>query len=190
MVGFSDSDWAGDIESRRSVSGYMFQLCGAPISWKSKKQTSVALSTAEAEYMALSSAAQEAVWLRKFLNELKLKQEAPMVLYEDNQAAISMARNTHHGRTRHIDIRYHFVRETVGNGTVELRYCRSNQMLADILTKGLICGNVFGHLRKLAGIVSLPIFLFLLVFMTIEKENWRICTGHLKLLRMSLLHHY
>lgn len=119
------------------MSGYIFMFCSAPISWKSKKQATVTLSTAGAEYMALSSAAQEAVWLRKLLNDLKLKQEVPTILFEDNQAAISMARNTHHGRSKHIDIRYHFVRETVENETVELRYCPSSQMLADFLTKGL-----------------------------------------------------
>ncbi len=166
LVGYSDSDWGGDVESRRSKSGYLFQFCGAPISWKSKRQASVALSTAEAEYIAVSIATQKAVWLRRLMSELKVKQEAPTILYEDNQATISMTSNVHHGRSKHIDIKYHFVREKVYDGTVELRYCRSGLMLADMLTKGL-SGKVFESLRTLAGIVPIP-----LSFWKNEKECW------------------
>lgn len=104
---------------------YMFKLCGAPISWRNKKQTSVALSTAEAEYVALSSATQEAVWLKQLLSELQIEQSKPTVIYEDNQSAISMAQNAQfHERMKHIDIRHHFVREKVNDGTIELKYCR------------------------------------------------------------------
>lgn len=155
LVGYSDSDWAGDCDDRRSVSGYMFKLCGAPISWRSKKQTTVALSTAEAEYVALSSATQEAVWLKQLLSELLAKQQSKAVLiYEDNQSAISMARNAQfHGRTKHIDIRHHFVREKVNDGTIDLKYCPTDRMLADVLTKGL-ARPAFETLRKKAGIID------------------------------------
>ena len=88
LIGYSDSDWAGDLDDRKSVSGYMFKLCGAPISWRSKNQTSVALSTAEAEYVALFIATQEAVWLKQLLFELRIEQSKPTVIYEDNQSAI------------------------------------------------------------------------------------------------------
>jgi len=156
LIGYSDSDWAGDLDDRKSVSGYMFKLCGAPISWRSKKQTLVALSTAEAEYVALSSATQEAVWLKQLLSELRIEQLKPTVLYEDNQSAIAMAQNAgFHGRTKHIDIRHHFVREKVNDGTIELKYCRSDQMLADMLTKGL-SSTVFETLREMAGIIPIP----------------------------------
>lgn len=156
LVGYSDSDWAGDLDDRKSVSGYMFKLCGAPISWRSKKQTSVALSTAEAEYIALSGATQEAVWLRQLTSELRFKQTKPTVIYEDNQSAISLAQNAQfHGRMKHIDIRHHFVREKVSDGMIELKYCPSDQMLADMLTKGL-SRTVFETLRKSAGIVPVP----------------------------------
>ena len=156
LVGYSDSDWAGDLDDRKSVSGYMFKLCGAPISWRSKKQTSVALSTAEAEYVALSGATQEAVWLRQLTSELRYEQTKPTVVYEDNQSAISLAQNAQfHGRMKHIDIRHHFVREKVSDGVVEIKYCRSDRMLADILTKGL-SGTIFETLRKSAGIVPVP----------------------------------
>lgn len=156
LVGYSDSDWASDVDDRRSVSGYMFKLCGAPISWRSKKQTSVALSTAEAEYVALSIATQEAVWLKQLLSELRIEQSEPTVVYEDNQSAISMTQNPQfHGRTKHVDMRYHFVREKVMDGTIEVKYCRTDRMLADILTKGL-SGTAFKTLREMAGVVSIP----------------------------------
>ena len=156
LIGYSDSDWAGDLDNRKSVSGYMFKLCGAPVSWRSKKQTSVALSTAEAEYVALSNATQEAVWLKQLLSELRIDQSKPTVIYEDNQSAISMAQNAQfHGRAKHIDIRHHYVREKVNDETIELKYCPSDRMLADMLTKGL-SGTVFKTLREKAGIVSIP----------------------------------
>ena len=156
LIGYSDSDWAGNLDDRRSVSGYMFMLCGAPISWMSKKQTSVALSTAEAEYIALSTATQEAVWLRQLTSELRFEQTKPTVIYEDNQSAISLAQNPQfHGRMKHIDIRHHFVREKVTDGMIEIKYCRSNGMLADMLTKGL-SRTVFETLRMSAGVVPVP----------------------------------
>ncbi len=103
----------------------------------------MALSTAEAEYVALSSAAQEAVWLRRLLLELKFEQTDPIVMFEDNQAAISLSYNPQfHGRSKHIDIRHHFIREKVNDKTIVLKYCPSECMLADMLTKGLP-SNVF-----------------------------------------------
>ena len=79
-IGFSDSDWAGDVEDRKSTSGYMFQICGTAVSWRSKKQSCVALSTAEAEYMALASAAQEAIWMQQLVGDLKNTQIKPIVI--------------------------------------------------------------------------------------------------------------
>ena len=138
LLGYSDADWAGDKEDRRSTSGYLFQMAGGPISWKSRKQESVALSTAEAEYIALSSAAQETVWIRRLVTELGDKPEGPTTLMEDNQSAIAMAKNPQfHGRAKHIDIRHHFIRERVNGGDIKLVYCPTGDMLADMLTKGL-----------------------------------------------------
>ncbi len=91
-LGYSDADWAGDQEDRSSTSGYLFQMAGGPVSWKSRKQESVALSTAEAEYIDLSSAAQETVWIRRLITELGNEPEGPTTLMEDNQSAIAMAR--------------------------------------------------------------------------------------------------
>ena len=153
---YSDSDWAGDLDDRKSTSGYLFLLSGAPISWRSKKQSTVALSTAEAEYIALSYASQEAMWLRQLISELKFDKSDATVLYEDNQAAKCMARNgQHHGRSKHIDICCHFVREKVGEGVIALKYCPTDKMLADMLTKGL-SSVTFKRLREMTGIVSMP----------------------------------
>ena len=152
LVGFPDSDWAADLNDRKSTSWYIFQVNGTVVSWRSKKQTSVALSTAEAEYMALASAAQEAVWMRQLTTDLMGESTSPIVIFEVNQSAISMAKNPQfHGCAKHIDIKYHFIREQVKNGTVELKYCRSEEMIADILMKGL-CLKKFARLQEMAGV--------------------------------------
>ncbi|KAG2758626.1 hypothetical protein Pcac1_g29253 [Phytophthora cactorum] len=151
LQGYSDADWAGDIESRRSTSGYAFMMNGGCISWRSKKQRTVALSSTEAEYMALSEATQEAVWLKVFLCELgEMANDEAVKIYEDNQGSIALAKNPEfHKRTKHIDIRYHFVREKVEDGQVVLQYVSTTDMLADIMTKP-IPATQFGVLRKQA----------------------------------------
>ena len=138
LIGFSDTDWGGDVKDFRSTSGYCFEIGGTIVSWRSKKQSCVALSAAEAEYMALSSAAQEAVWLRELCKDLNSELTNPTVIFENNQAAIKMAKNPqYHGRSKHISIKYHFIREQVSTNLIELRYCRTDDMIADIFTKGL-----------------------------------------------------
>ena len=133
-IGFSDADWAGDVSDRKSTSGYVFMLSGGAVSWSSKKQKCVALSTAEAEYVALSSASQESIWLRQLMTELGNPLEVPTLIFEDNKAAIAMTNNpTFHGRAKHIDIKFHFIRDQVSRGTIKLEYCPTDQMLADIL---------------------------------------------------------
>ena len=137
-IGFSDADWAGDTNDCKSTSGYVFMLSGGAVSWSSKKQKCIALSTAEAEYIALSSAAQESIWLRQLMTELGTPPEAPTMIFEDNQSTIAMTKNPQfHGRAKHIDIKHHFIREQVSQGTVELQYCPMTEMTVDILTKGL-----------------------------------------------------
>ena len=156
FVAYSDADWAGDLDDRKSTSGYLFKISGGAVSWRSKKQSSVALSTAEAEYIALASTAQEAVWLRQLTTELGNGSAEVTTIFEDNQAAISMSKNPQfHGRAKHISIKYHFVREQVSDGTVRLKYCRTQDMVADILTKGLH-RDQFTKLRMISGIVSMP----------------------------------
>ena len=155
-VGFSDSDWAGDIDDQKSTSGYIFQVGGTAISWRSRKQSCVALSTAEAEYIALSHAAQEAIWLRQLDTDLQSEPQEPTVIYEDNQAAICMSKNPQsHGKSKHIEIKYHFIREQISKKNIELKYCQTENMVADMLTKGL-GKERFQKLIKLAGLTEQP----------------------------------
>lgn len=137
LVGSSDSDLGSCIDTRRSTSGFIF-LLGGPNAWKSKKQHTTALSSAEAEYMALAEAAKEAVWLKQFLSELAHAQKKPLTVWEDNQGCIALAKNpTQHARTKHIDIWHHFIREAIKNNTIELKYCQTEDMTTDMLTKAI-----------------------------------------------------
>ena len=105
MFGFSDADWAGDVDTRRSTSGYIFQIGNSAVSWSSKMQATVAKSTTEAEYIALSQATQEAVWLRCLLFDLGYSTDSPTSIYEDNQGAIELSKNQKfHNRTKNIDV--------------------------------------------------------------------------------------
>jgi hypothetical protein len=135
LTGYSDADWAGDTESRRSTTGFVFTLAGAAISWNSKRQPTVALSSTEAEYMAGCAAAQEAIYLKSLLKDLGYS-DKPINIYQDNQGAIAMGRNNMTTkRSKHIDIKYHFIREKVEEGTINLSYLPTTEMVADILTK-------------------------------------------------------
>ena len=159
LTGYSDADWAGDVTSRRSISGYIFICNGSAISWKSSLQATVALSTAEAEYMALSSATQEAIFLRQLLQELHCEQKFPTMIYKDNQSCIHISRNkVSNGRTKHIDIKYNFTRERIEKGEVQVQYLCTDEMLADILTKPLplkqhtnLCAFLFKYKRHLSS---------------------------------------
>jgi hypothetical protein len=136
LFGYQDSDWAGDRDTRRSTSGFGFILADALISWRSKLQTSVALSSTEAEYMACCFATREAVWLRRLLKEAGLQVQAPTILHEDNSGCVSLAGNWRADqRTKHIDVQYHYVREQVEAKTVQLKRVATNKMIADALTK-------------------------------------------------------
>ena len=154
-VGFSDSDWGGDLEDRKSTSGYIFQMAGGSISWRSKKQGVVALSTAEAEYVALASATQEALWIRQLMTELKGQPpETGTLIFEDNQSAIAMTKNPqYHGRSKHVSIKFHFIRDQVSKGSVQVIYCPFSDMLADALTKGL-AKDPFVKLREKIGLIK------------------------------------
>ena len=131
-------------------------IVGGAVTWSSKKQSCVALSTAEAEYIALSSAAQEAVWMRQLTTELGSPPETATIIHEDNQSAISMTKNPQfHGKSKHIAIKYHFIREQLSDGTIQIQYCPTREMVADIFTKGL-GGEQFRKLRDMAGVIQLP----------------------------------
>ena len=154
-VGYSDADSGGDLDDRKSTSGYLFQIGGGAVSWRSKKQTCVALSTAEAEYVALASAAQEAMWVRQLTALLGDRPQEAVTVFEDNQSAICMTKKPQfHGRSKHISIKYHFIRDQVDKGSVKLQYCPTEDMVADMLTKGLL-KEQFAKLRSMAGVISL-----------------------------------
>ena len=135
---FSDADWAGDHDSRHSRTGYAVILNHRAISWRSALQPMVALSTTEAEYMALTEACKEVEWIRGLLRELQYGLEDPTVLSTDNQGALKLAENpVSHGRTKHIAIRHHYIREKLANKSVWIQYVPTEMMTADSLTKGL-----------------------------------------------------
>jgi hypothetical protein len=136
--GFVDADFANNLDDRRSITGYVFMMAGAPISWQSNSQKTVALSTMEAEYMALAAAVQESIWFRMLLEELKFTLQQPIRLYEDNVACIHFSDHPgEHRRSKHIDYRYHFVRERVHQGDVVVDSVQSQDNIADIYTKPL-----------------------------------------------------
>lgn len=140
LVGFTDSDWAGDVETRRSTAGYVFNVGSGVISWSSKRQSVVALSSCEAEYMGETQATKEAVWLRMLLGELLANGEEPTatIIYGDNQGAIALAKNPQfHARTKHIALQHHFVREKQAENKVDLQYIPTEKQVADGLTKAL-----------------------------------------------------
>jgi hypothetical protein len=141
LHGYVDADWASDVNDRKSTSGFVFMLAGGAISWSSKKQPSVALLSTEAEYIAGAHAAKEAVWLTKLVREIWKDQviDAPITLYIDNQSAIAIAKNPEfHDRTKHIEVRHHFLCQQVDSNAIILKYISTNEQLADVLTKGLV----------------------------------------------------
>jgi hypothetical protein len=138
VIGYSDADWAGCVDTRRSTSGYVFTFAGAAISWRSNKQPVVALSSTEAEYIAGTLATQEAVYLKFLFRDLGFNVSVPTTLCIDNQGAIALGKNyISNKRTKHIDIRFHFIREKVHDGTIVLQPIPTLEMPADCLTKPL-----------------------------------------------------
>jgi hypothetical protein len=138
LLGYCDADWAGDVSDRKSVSGYVFTLGGAAITWSSKKQATVATSSTEAEYIAMATAAKEAIHLRLLLTDLGFPPNDPTTIKCDNQGAMKLAKNpVGHSRTKHIDVQHHFVREQYQAGTIKLDYIPTTDMTADVLTKPL-----------------------------------------------------
>ncbi len=132
---YSDADFAGDHDSKRSTSGYVVKMGSGAVSWASRLQTIQTLSTTEAEYVSAVAAAQEALWLRNLMSELGFAVEK-IPLCMDNQSAIQVAKNPqHHGRMKHLDLRYYWLRHTVASGVISLHYIPTADMPADCLTK-------------------------------------------------------
>jgi hypothetical protein len=135
---YSDSNWAGDLENRRSISGFIIFLLGCPIVWKSKQQQSVTLSSSEAEYVALSEAAKELKFVAQTLESIGIKVKYPITVFVDNVGAIFMSENvTATKQTRHIHTRYRFVYEEVEDGRIIVRFVKTDENLADQYTKNV-----------------------------------------------------
>ncbi|KAL8110234.1 hypothetical protein AgCh_026086 [Apium graveolens] len=155
VTGFADSDLAGNMDDRRSTGGMCFYLNESLVTWVSQKQRCVALSSCEAEFMAATAAACQAIWMRNVLSQITTEEVGPIVLYIDNKSAIDLAKNpVFHGRSKHIHVRYHFIRECVERGDVVLKHIASEYQKADILTKALTTVK-FERMRSLLGIKDL-----------------------------------
>jgi hypothetical protein len=138
LVGYVDAD--GALQKHRwAISGYVFMIDGGAVSWSSKKQELVTLSTTEAKYVAATHAAKEVMWLRRLISEVSGPLEEPTTLFSDSQSAIALTKDGHyHARTKHIDIRYHFIWYIIEAGHIKLIYCPTHEMTADVLTKALL----------------------------------------------------
>jgi hypothetical protein len=136
LLGYCDADWAGESDSRRSTSGFVFTLNDGPISWKSKLQASTALSSVEAVYISLCAAAREAKWARQLMFELGFPQERATKIFEDNKVCISISSNDRtDARSKHIDVKYHFVRQMIRTNQIQVEYLPTEDMIADMFTK-------------------------------------------------------
>jgi hypothetical protein len=157
MKAYCDSDYASDCASRKSTSGIVCKYAGGAITWKSRKQQSIALSTTEAEFMAACEAAKEVVWLTKLFEDISSLRETP-VIQIDNQGAIKLIRNPEfHSRTKHIDVKYCFIREKVQEGKIDVAYISTEHQIADVFTKPL-AKERFQVLRKQLGMIDVNDF--------------------------------
>ena len=155
LVGWSDANWAGDVRDRKSISGWSFDINGSTVTWSSKKQSVVATSTVEAEYIASSNATREAIWLRTLLSELDFPQVTATIIHSDSAGSIALSNNpVSHSRAKHIDIRYHFIRDQIDRGNIKLEYVSTKDMIADILTKALP-RDAFEKCREKLGVINI-----------------------------------
>ena len=154
LIGYSDSDWGGCKEDLKSTTGYCFSLGSAIFSWQTSKQATIAQSTAEAEYMAMCAAANQSVWLKRLLEYLMFNDQVGVPIYCDSQSTIAIGINpVQHRRTKHIQIKYHVVREYEKNGDIQLQYCKGEEQMADIFTKAL-GGKMFEKFRDQLGLIN------------------------------------
>jgi hypothetical protein len=150
LLGYSDADWPGCLDTRKSTSGYCFFLGSSLISWKAKKQSTISKSSSEVEYRALSTATCELIWLQYLLTDLQIECSKLPVIFCDNQSALHIASNlVFHERTKHLEIDCHLVREKVQQGLIRLLPISTNEQLADFLTKALPAPKFQGFMNKL-----------------------------------------
>ncbi|KXJ78615.1 hypothetical protein RP20_CCG004117 [Aedes albopictus] len=152
LVMYVDADWASDAKTRKSNSGYLFLLGGGPICWGSRKQTCIALSSTEAEFVAVAESCQELLWIDRLLADFSVNTAKPIIIHEDNQSCIKQlesGRSTN--RSKHVDTKYHFVYQLKEDGIIRMQYCSTEEMVADMLTKPLT--NVkLSRFREAAGV--------------------------------------
>ena len=154
MTGYTDTYWDGSVDDRKSTSGYVFHLGLREISWASKKQPVVFLSTTKAEYVAAITATCQAVWLRRVLRDLCHEQEKGTTIYCDNSSAIALSKNSvFHKRKKHINAKFHFIGELVNNGEIVLQHCKTDEQFSDILTNPL-AQKSFEYLTKCLGMTD------------------------------------
>ncbi|KAH9706546.1 hypothetical protein KPL70_012251 [Citrus sinensis] len=154
LVGYSNSDWGGDVDDRKSTTGFVFFVGDTAFTWMSNKQPIVTLSTCEAEYVAATSSVCHAIWLINLLKELSLAQEEPTEICIDKKSAIALSKNpVFHDRSKHIDTRYHFIRECIARKEVQIKYVKSQDQAADIFTKPLKQED-FVRFRSLLGVTG------------------------------------
>ena len=142
-IGYVDSDYAGCKDTRRSTEGNIFIVAGGPVSWESKRQETVALSTVESKYMAFTHATAQALWISKFFNEISLLQQTLVTIHADNNGSIiNSTTDKHHHQTKHIDVKYHFVKEHTKKGEILFLYYPLSNNLADLFTKPLLHNTI------------------------------------------------
>jgi hypothetical protein len=152
LIGHSDSDYAADRDDSKSTSAYVYQLFGGPVSWKAQKQSVVAMSTTEAEYIGLSNASREALYLIQLLHDFRVNPDLydPPLLYGDNQASLALSKNPKfHEKAKHIHVHYHLVHSLVDTNQIKLEYKSTSKMLADSLTKALPRPAVTRHREEM-----------------------------------------
>ena len=154
LVGYTKSDWVGSVDDRKSTLGYVFHLGCEAISQASKKQPIVSLSTVEVEYVTATAAACQTIWMRRMLRDLRHDQEGTTIIFCDNTQAIALSKNSvFQKRTKHIDAKYHFIRELINNDEIVLQHCTSQGQFVDVFTKPL-AGEIFVYLRNYLRIVN------------------------------------
>ena len=156
LISFTESDYAGCLEDRKSTPGYTFILSSGVVAWSSRKQPIVTLSTTEAEFVAAAACSCQAVWMRRILRQLGYEGNGNTAIFCDNSSAIKLSKNpVMHGRSKHLDVRFYFLRELSQEGVIQLKYCGTQDQVADMLTKPLKLES-FQKLRDLLGMCKSP----------------------------------
>lgn len=156
LMAFADSDYVGDVEDRKSNSGYAFLMNGSVVAWSSKKQPIVTLSITEAEFVAAAACACQAIWMRRILKEFGYTQEGCTTVMCDNSSAIKLSKNpVMHGRSKHIDVRFHFLQDLTKDEAIEMVHCGTHDQILDLLTKPLKL-DAFKKLREQLGVCEVP----------------------------------